>query len=358
MSVMFKPFENAEYPLSVQVRYFLDRKIENKKFKFAPIYIGDDWLIFQWNRKPLFRIANIFQKYTESNLKIEDFFITENSTEKQPVWDILEDEEEKEDDYKFPEMPPDDSDESITTRELIAWYSPACFNPPSKYGIHFDAGAVLKLSNELQGAKYSQDTSLVAAILISFWHEVCHAWIEDLTSIAHFITGIDYYKYAVKKYKNYIFMEEALCNTAALGMLEVFFSDPQDSQYRQELLEKVMQYMRSQPKGYSYFRRLKRSWVTYDEVFLKNVLKLLKRIYSIDHQTALHAISCFFDSNKFSFPVLSKLPAEYRDIKRELQMTSRFFTGTNLCFEGLYMVANKYSIHVHGSRISRKKTNR
>ena len=141
--------------------------------------------------------------------------------------------------------------------DILAWYVPMCDHSPAKgpggfYGIHFDVGKMLCVAKDLKSGKIHKIEAwveqykgnqtidddelgndngeysnwLVTLIVLVFWHEVCHAWVEDLMMLYYDeplrSTGLTDSKLYKDKLKQSFPEEEALCNTNGLGMLRVF----------------------------------------------------------------------------------------------------------------------------------------
>ena len=84
-----------------------------------------------------------------------------------------------------------------------------------------------------------------------------------------------------RQFNGYIFMEEAICNTAAYAWLRhsLNCSLVPDHPKANELLTAVKSWMETQPKGYSSFIPLDEPPYT-SRVFIENVVRLLFQIYA------------------------------------------------------------------------------
>jgi hypothetical protein len=198
----------------------------NETITIAPAMIAEERLMFQWDFCSLLRIANEFKKAEIADPKDVSAMWTSGTVEKgQPKWDLSKP-------SAHPcEAPRRDRDivpeEWWQRRDMIAWYVPAHTNS-GDYGIHFDAGKVRALAGILKAcssdSNITRDEWLITAILACFWHEVGHAWIEDLVTIAEAVAESAFYVHTNHAYKSYIFMEEALCNTSVTGMVKCFWT--------------------------------------------------------------------------------------------------------------------------------------
>ena len=128
------------------------------------------------------------------------------------------------------DMKPQYSD-SFQPRDYLAFYRPAhIVNEVEDYGIFFIRDRMFRAVTELpQNRSWDgMDQKLKEKYRRLFFykvfiHELCHAWVEDLVSKVCIKNDVDikdsHYTTTLEKYKAYIPMEEALCNTAAYGYL-------------------------------------------------------------------------------------------------------------------------------------------
>ena len=238
--------------------------------------------------------------------------------ERQPTWDM--------------NAPLDDFDEDLLRRkeapfeesplkrrgwrmEHLAWYSPAHMNPAHRYGIHITRRGVAHVAQQVQALCPNEPLEIIqmAAVYKIYAHELCHAWIEDLACLFDFLQG----ERAVKKQRNYartqarfnsyIFMEEAICNTAAYGWLREFLGVPRGivrediglPRYNaQVILDAFTQWMRKQPRGYRDFLEIQKTPIR-NELFVQNVFRLMIEVYGIVHHghreyEMVEAIGLFF----------------------------------------------------------------
>jgi hypothetical protein len=176
--------------------------------------------------------------------------------------------------------------------ERLAYYAPAHGIAPERYGIHLTKRGIVHVAAKLDShckVKQDQDVILLLAAYILFAHEACHAWIEDLVSLIEFGSGLkpndqqSPYSVVQNKHNSYIFMEEAICNTAAYGLLHHFLTErdvhsPGPSYDTAAILTACRKFMRQQPPGYKDFAPIKKS-PHESEVFIRNVGRLLLEIY-------------------------------------------------------------------------------
>lgn len=200
--------------------------------------------------------------------------------------------------------------------DLIAWYVPAHNRMIEDYGIHFDGSKLRRMALDLEkhaphGAIPELDW-LVAAIEVCFWHEVCHGWIEDLSSLVEVITGKDCYTSTQTDYgSTYIFLEEAICNTAATGMTKMFF---QSYGEKEMILAAIGEYMNLQPPGYCDYRVL--PWYSArDPVLHEMTDSLLRDVYLAPSEALLCALRLFFDLSDYISPAPTKI-----SLRRELAL--------------------------------------
>jgi hypothetical protein len=265
---------------------------------------GQD-LEFQWSYDRVLKIAEAFKAYDPAppTEKINGVFDPRDIVPDQPVWDLNakpggKDEAREEQDRKFSESRNEKSNHlGWRQRDPIAWYCPASFFPPEKYGIHFDAAKVRRLALNLEkhdpSASITQDEWLVAAIVKIFWHEICHGWVEDLCHLVESLNGENHYKEIQIKLTSYVFMEEALCNTVALWMLKFFF---QSHKQKDVIFASVIDFMKSQPKGYRDFRNDMPQWPGQSDWISKNLRKFMVKVYGFQSCEAVrHAVNVFLE---------------------------------------------------------------
>lgn len=209
----------------------------------------------------------------------------------QPTWDLKDTEGGEQ---RFEDRA---ASKALSRHELIAWYCPAHFHSVEEYGIHFDLGKVVKMGKSISSGNSNiwPKQWVLLALQICAWHEVCHGWAEDLCSLAQTISGEDYYSTARKKYGSYIIMEEALCNTVAYAMTwQQLRLNGRPVCEPDTMIAAAEKWMRTQPPGYKDFIALKQPWVSFSDIFLINVGRLLERIYQIPKSLSEHVIRFFF----------------------------------------------------------------
>jgi hypothetical protein len=304
---------------------------------------GQD-LEFQWSFDPVSKIAEAFKAYEPApdSQDIQSVLCPEDVVEDQPVWDLNAKSDRKndhggEEGGKFSDSSDRKEPDFVwRQRDPIAWYCPASFHPPEKYGIHFDAAKVRRLALKLEryagSAALSEDEWLVASIVKVFWHEICHGWVEDLCHLIESLNGENHYVKTHGKYKSYIFMEEALCNTVSLGMVKFFF---QSHQQKELIFDSVIQFMKNQPKGYKDFRRDMPQWAGQSDWISENMRKLLVDVYGFRSTAAVqHAVNTFLEP-----------PREWdahHSMRRDSLRYSRFPRFTEV-----YMNARNYPVYLH-----------
>jgi hypothetical protein len=280
--------------------------------------INGQRLEFQWNFDPVLKIAEAFKAYDPApeTGDITSICDHEDVVENQPVWDLNDpsnhkDDHRPEEGRSFSDSKDEkESDFVWRQRDPIAWYCPASFFPPEKYGIHFDAAKVRRLALNLEkhdpSASLTQDEWLVAAIVKIFWHEICHGWVEDLCHLVESLNGENHYKKTHWKFKGYIFMEEALCNSVALWMLKFFF---QSHKQKNVIFASVIDFMKSQPKGYRDFRNDMPQWAGQSDWISENLRKLLVKVYGFrSNEAARHAVAIFLQPPSELYIHYSKYP--------------------------------------------------
>jgi len=165
----------------------------------------------------------------------------------------------------LPELPPDHykqrtRDDKLlvgthTRGDMLACYLPASLNTREVYGIKFLVGKVRWQAKQIAD-KYSlpEEEVLEALIVKIFWHEVGHAWVEDIVSLID--KDFRIYKRVHTDCGGYIYDEEALCNTLALRMLRLYLRDssgfPPDRP-DSPMIDSFKKFMKSQGRGYRNF---------------------------------------------------------------------------------------------------------
>ena len=177
--------------------------------------------------------------------------------------------------------------------EHWAYYCPAHIFDSSKYGIHLTKRGIAKLAQAIRRLCPDQplEIILIAAMYKLFAHEMCHAWIEDICSLIDFAEGESTskedsrYARTQRRYNGYIFMEEAICNTAAYGWLGKFLGEQSDGGDAnlptfdaRIVLDAFCSWMRNQPAGYKDFLCIN-DIPSKSEVFVRNVCRLLAEVY-------------------------------------------------------------------------------
>lgn len=178
--------------------------------------------------------------------------------------------------------------------ERLAYYVAAHHGLPDRYGIHVLDRSVVKVAQEVHDLCPGEPLAVLqmAALYLMYAHELCHAWIEDICALVDFSVGEKApledrrYTRVKKRFNSYIFMEEALCNTAAYGWLHHFLTDaaaggpgPAVPPFNaQAILASFGQWMRGQPMGYSNFLAIEEKPVR-SKVFIQNLCRLMVEIY-------------------------------------------------------------------------------
>jgi hypothetical protein len=201
-------------------------------------------------------------------------------------------------DPAMPEMHPDimastASPDPAWRMERMAFYAPAHTHTNKRYGIHLSRRGMVHVTRQVHQFCPDQplEVILLAASYLLFAHEMCHAWIEDLVSLYDFSSGEQRgkqdrrYTRTNARHHNHIFMEEALCNTAAYGWLQWFLLDQSSmldrawpSCDRDIVLGAFEHWLRGQPRGYRDFLAI-RQRPHQSNVFLRNLFRLLCSIY-------------------------------------------------------------------------------
>ena len=176
--------------------------------------------------------------------------------------------------------------------EHLAYYVPAHGSAPERYGIHLTKRGIIQVAAKLDSyckVKQDQEVILLVATYMLFAHEACHAWIEDLVSLIEFARGLapndqlSVYSAAQNKHNGYIFMEEAICNTAAHGLLHCFLTEKSvhtlaPSYDATAILTACRKFMQQQPRGYKDFAPIRKS-PHENEIFIRNLGRLLLQVY-------------------------------------------------------------------------------
>ena len=168
--------------------------------------------------------------------------------------------------------------------DLLAYYLPAHNEMASIYGVHITHEGIAKLAKDIIKqcpTPHSVSDITLAALFKLYAHELTHGWIEDLVSLLDISTGEKRpinqraYQKTNKQYSQYIYMEEAICNTASYGWLKHFlYGNTQEN----TLLDAFNQWMKAAPKGYSDFLEIETEPYQ-NSKFIENIFYLLKRIY-------------------------------------------------------------------------------
>lgn len=172
--------------------------------------------------------------------------------------------------------------------EPLAYYAPAHNLQAGRYGIHILQEGVALVAQKIieKCPKQPREKIILAAFYKLYAHEVAHGWIEDLVCLIDAATNEQAlvenraYKVTQRRYNSYIYMEEAICNTAAYGWLRHFLDGEEVLEANDlTLLEGFGAWMRKQPKGYGNFSSSIESVPYLSHMFIENVYLLLKYIY-------------------------------------------------------------------------------
>ncbi len=248
----------------------------------SPILSGTR-LAFEWNKGPLEPLVASFKEIHLEEPKAE----------------------------QLPELPPDHDKQptkdnqpfegQLSRGDTLACYRPASLHrkDPDQYGIWFFVGKVrwqaFQIAEKLRktDAAISEDEVLEALIVQIFWHEVGHAWIEDIASTID--KDLEIYTSVHKQYGGYIFDEEAFCNTLALRMLRFYLREDKNA----PLIDAMKRFMRSQGRGYRRFEDFN-PWGTEEngkstfEELKKQIEDLFHDVYRFERAEASGAIGKFF----------------------------------------------------------------
>ena len=214
-------------------------QLHNIAVDSSQVLIAGQRLVFQWNWTNLAIVAAEVSRRAEGCSDelvalVGGVMATSPIVEAQPSWRLSNDDDadaagthQAEPTHDGPPI----LTEWWTQRDPFAWYVPA-HNGTNDYGIHFDScklsAVARKLADIAPNAGLAPGDWLIGAIEMALWHEVTHAWVEDLVSLAESITGSDFYTQTNRRYASYIFMEEAICNSSSAGMLKMFFQSHPD----------------------------------------------------------------------------------------------------------------------------------
>jgi len=294
------------------------------KFKYNKNYFPDGNY-----KSPRLILANIDWHYSVSTdeeyeyciknykkLLNEEFNLFDNKSKciikDQPYWSLKESKNFNNANFNTHYDYSNDEDCSNKKIELLAWYQSAHFNQSDDYGIHLiplgiiHTAEMLKNNCKNYGLNISKRMAVIWALNVLYCHEIAHSWIEDIASLIEFSSGKDIYKKTQKNFNSYIFMEEAICNTAVYGLQLSFlerentkqfeerkdqaendhnkYNKDIDSEFNKETMMKALtDFMKSQPKGYRDFLEIdtdpKKSFR-----FVREIIYLFKRIYQCNYE--------------------------------------------------------------------------
>jgi hypothetical protein len=184
---------------------------------------------------------------------------------------------------------------------LLAYYCPAHTNRIERYGIHIRTAGVAKIVNKIEKAlrfRLGREELILLVLLKFYAHEHCHGVIEDLCSLVEFLTGesgscMDLtYSKVQKRYRSYLLMEEAICNSVAAGCLHEALFAKQDGVLRrwsgayttndthlQDIENAFHGWMRNQPPGYRDFIVPSGEDPYHDPLIQRNLNMLLIKVY-------------------------------------------------------------------------------
>ncbi|MBV5311512.1 hypothetical protein [Chromatium okenii] len=190
--------------------------------------------------------------------------------------------------------------------EMLAYYSPAHTNRRDAYGIHLTQRGIAKVAFQVHEQCSNEPLEIVvlATAYMLLAHEICHAWIEDLCCLFDFFDGENApkskrrYARINNRFNGYIFMEEAICNTAAYGFLYKHLTEHQENLMplfktstiptfippfnADRILNAFENWMMKQPKGYKNFVAIQET-PAQSELFIENMCRLLVEIYRVNH---------------------------------------------------------------------------
>jgi len=176
----------------------------------------------------------------------------------------------------------------------FAFYTPAHLAGADQYGIHLSRRGVAHVVRQVHALCPGQPLEIIkmATVYMLYAHELAHAWIEDIVCMSDFEKGERKPKgqrrfvKVSRQYHGYIFMEEALCSTAAFGSLHAFLFDRSDRLPSmppfdaEQVLAAFEQWMRLQPRGYRDFIAI-RERPDQSAGFIRNLLRLLLEVYQL-----------------------------------------------------------------------------
>lgn len=307
---IFKPFAQ---------KYLLKKQLIRAKLPSGINLLIQEKLDWHWQHREGL-LSQVEKGYSEARLaEAADFSFYANEDDpnvigEQPKWrmdkpDIPDSDDSSKTDESTGEMP------SGWRMERLAFYAPAHFNNEGEYGIHLTIEGIAKLARTVHQGCSEQELKIMrlAAAYKLYAHELCHAWIEDICCLIDFAAGFgspsDQSRYAKtqKRYHGYIFMEEAICNTAAYGWLHHFLGEGQPGTAASEpdfnaseILNAFAQWMRNQPKGYREFLVIEQL-PHQNDLFIRNVWRLLVEVYRYPEYEARQALEAYFNGH-FSLP--------------------------------------------------------
>ena len=211
--------------------------------------------------------------------------------------------------------------DNFQPRDYLAFYRPAHIanvnekNEVEDYGIFFIRDRMFRAVTELPQNRswIGMEEKLKEKYRRLFFykvfiHELCHAWVEDLVSKVCIKNDVDFknspYTKTLEKYKAYIPMEEALCNTAAYGYL---YNLKKLDNSCDEIKEEIFSWMRGQPEGYRNFKEIREEPGT-SEHFHKLVVLVLKTCYGLPYGNVQEIVKEYFSSESFN---KSKVPLNF-----------------------------------------------
>jgi hypothetical protein len=274
-------------------------------------------LAWHWGVRDDKFIADIIKP--ELALSAQPFrLFDENSdciVEDQPIWEISNVGDAKSNRRRAVPQPSPSIDSKVECSqwrmERLAYYRPAHMSvqSPDSFGIHFSRLGVLSAIDSVHRLCPRQPREVVALATLYkiFAHEMCHAWIEDICAIMDFSEGnsptITERRYVTthERYHGYIFVEEALCNTATYGWLNTFFDVSVIDIEKKSIpaydaatiLQALSGWMKSQPKGYRDFYPIT-DCPCESDIFLTNLFRLLRDVYGYHDHHISEAISAYF----------------------------------------------------------------
>lgn len=329
------------------------------KFKYNKNYFPDGVY-----KSPRLLLANINWHYDVSsdyeyeyciknynNLLKQDFDLfnkkSECVVENQPYWDL-----QKNETFEY-----DYSGEDKVTNEncfgknieLLAWYESAHFHQCDDYGIHLIPVGIVHTADILINncKKYnliiSKRMAVVWAMNILYCHELVHSWIEDIASLIEFSSGKDIYGKTQKKFNCYIFMEEAICNTAVYGLQLSFLDRSGKKQFevgrrhqaendnkkyikdihsgfnKNIMMKALYDFMKTQPKGYRDFIEIDTN-PNESFIFVRELIYLFKRVYQCDYRTEnelYEAMDLYFGLSMYRARYSKKIEVDDIDFTRQ-----------------------------------------